>query len=183
MHITDINPDEGPTTGGILVTITGEELPSSPSVYFADRSAEVVSAVAGSFIVVDVPAGQPGSVDVTVTDRTAGELTTFASGFTYIAPGVEPEPTTTTMPATTSTTAGSTAPTTTTAIPTTTTTSPSASPPGGSLDDWLDSVLQTPEGLTLAPPAPGDPIGQIPASFWAGALCDQPVCPGWVLED
>ena len=195
MRIIGVNPDQGPTTGGTLVTITGEHLPAEADVLFAERRGELVSAVAGSFLVVDTPPGPKGTVTVRVIDRNSGETAELPNAFTYTVAGEEPAPTTTTTvtaPQSTTTTG----PTTTLAITTTTTAHPTATStteppvsttepplPDTSFDDWLDSVLQTPDGLTLALPADDDPITGFPVELWAGAFCDEPVCPGWVLED
>lgn len=187
LAITDISPSEGPSTGGILVTITGRNLPELVDVYFGDRRAEIVSVMAPTFIVVDAPNGTPGPVDVRVMDRVTGDSVVFPAGFTYVDQSEDPMPTTTTGPTTTlavtTTTPGTTAPAT--AAPTTAaapTTVPPVLPPQTTLDDWLDQVLRTPEGLTLAEPAADDLMASLPVELWAGALCDEPVCPGWVLE-
>lgn len=193
MSITDVSPAQGPTSGGILVTITGRNLPEVADVYFGNRRAETVSIMAPTFIVVDVPPGIAGPVDVLVVDKATGEETVFPDGFTYIAEDADPVPPTTTAPTTTiavTTTLGVTttipATTTSTSIAPTTsyapTTAPPVVPPRQTLDDWLKSVLRTPEGLTLADPAPDDPMAALAVETWAGALCDEPVCPGWVLE-
>ncbi len=140
--------------------------------------------VAPTFIVVDTAAGGEGPVDVVIVDQGTGDEGRLRNGFTYLAESPEPTPTTTTTPAPTTTLAvtAATAPTsTTTAAPTTTSAAPGP-PDTGSIDDWLDQILKTPNGLTLAPPAPDDLIRRLSVDFWAGALCDAPVCPGWVLE-
>ncbi|MCP4964789.1 MAG: S8 family serine peptidase [bacterium] len=189
--ITGINPAQGPVAGNTLVTITGGNLPELPEVTFGERGVEIVSVIAPTFIVVDTPPGSAGFVDVTVTDRTTGAATVYRDGFQYVADGEVPATTTTTTtspslttttvmsPSTTITTTTSAAPTTSTTLVTSTT----MPVPDGTLDDWLEDVLRTPEGLDLAPPAVDDPINAFPVELWAGALCDEPVCPGWVLED
>jgi subtilisin family serine protease len=184
MSITSVNPAEGPVAGGTLVTITGKNFPENPTVFFGERTAEIVSVIAPTFIVVDTPASGAGQVDVVVLDPGTGAETRLANGFTYLDDNPGPTSTTTTVPSPTTTLAvtATTAPIpTTTAAPTTTSTAPEP-PDTGSIDDWLDQVLRTPDGLTLAQPAPDDPIGRLSVDFWAGALCDEPVCPGWVLE-
>ncbi|MDJ0498935.1 MAG: IPT/TIG domain-containing protein, partial [Acidimicrobiia bacterium] len=193
MAITRINPASGPVAGGSLVTITGSDLPENPEVLFGERRAELISVVAPNFIVVNTPAGNPGWVDVTVLDRDTGATTVLAQGFAYLEEDQAPPETTTTT--TTTTLPGATIPptsspttlATTTTAPTTTsapsTTAPLPEPEQLSIDDWVDSLLQTPEGLTLAPPAADAAIGRIPVSLWIGELCEEPVCPGWVLED
>lgn len=192
MAITRINPASGPVPGGSLVTITGSNLPENPEVFFGDRRAELISVVAPNFIVVNTPAGNPGWVDVIVVDRDTGETTVSSQGFAYVADDeAPPEATTTTTPTTIprSTIPPTSSPTTlatTTAAPTTTvapsTTAPLSVTEEVSIDDWVDSLLRTPEGLSLGPPAADATIGHIPVSLWVGELCEQPVCPGWVLE-
>jgi subtilisin family serine protease len=174
IRITDVDPAAGPPAGGTTVTITGKELPEDPIVSFGDRTAPVVAVAAPTFIVVTSPPGELGLVDVVVTNRAGDDAATYADGFEFVA-DEGPATTTTTLEATTS----SAAPTTSVGTPDTTT----VSPPGGDLDDWLDGVLVTPEGLELAPPAADDPFGQIPVEWWAGAICAEPVCPGWVIQD
>ncbi len=176
-------------TGHTLVTITGQNLPELPEVFFGERSAEIVSVAAPTFIVVDTPPGNPGWVNIKVVDRATGDTVTLDNGYLYTQEGEEPPPstTTTTVPGTT-TTLGittTTGPTTTQPSVTTMPPVPTTVPPDVPIDafrDWRDSLLRTPEGLTLAPPAPDDPINSIPLDLWIGALCDEPVCPGWVLE-
>lgn len=196
MGITGINPSAGPIAGRSMVTITGSNLPELADVYFGDRTAGIVSVVAPTFLVVNTPPGAAGFVDVTVVDRATGDQTTYEHGYRYVEEGQEPVTTTTTSTTTpttaTTTTGGVTettiqvtttmaAPTTSTSPVLTSTTLPNVAP-DPTLDDWLDSVLRTPEGLTLAPPAADAAISRFPVELWAGALCDEPVCPGWVLE-
>lgn len=188
LRITDIDPDEGPTAGGILVTITGKNLPEIADVFFGERRAQIVALTAPTFVIVDLPPGGAGSVDVVVVDKATGDRAVLPSGFTYHDDG-DPEPTTTTAPPTATTAATTTLPpvtTPTTSPPSSTLPTTTASPPvapGDTLQDWLDGVLRTPEGLTLADPAADDRMADLPTELWAGALCDEPVCPGWVLED
>ena len=195
MRITGVTPAEGPVAGRTLVTITGANLPELPDVFFGDERAQVVSVVAPTFIVVDTPPGEPGWVNVRVVDRASGDEAVLDNAYLYVEEGVEPPPSTTTttawVPPTTTpivttttlpvTTTPTTAPVVTTLPPATTTMPPA--PVGDPFQDWRDSMLRTPEGLELAPPAADDPINNIPLDVWIGNYCDQPVCPGWVLED
>lgn len=174
IRITDVDPAQGPPAGGTTVTITGKELPDDPIVSFGDRTASIVAVAAPTFIVVISPPGELGPVDVVVTNRAGDDAAAYADGFEYV-PDEDPA-TTTTTPATST---SGVAPTTGAGTPDTTT----VPPPAGDLDDWLDGVLVTPDGLELAPPAPGDPFGKIPVEWWAGAICEEPVCPGWVIQD
>ncbi len=193
MAITGVNPAEGPVVGRTLATITGRELPELVDVFFGDQRAEIISVTAPTFIVVDTPPGEPGWVNVRVVDRVSGDEAVMDNAFLYINEGEEPPPTTTTTTSTTiwspatTTTLGGGQPTTTTpvvtTIPVTPTTTVVPVNPFDELNDWRDSLLQTPEGLTLAPPAADDPINSLSLDVWIGAFCDEPICPGWVLED
>jgi subtilisin family serine protease len=175
MQIAEVHPNEGPTAGGTLVTITGKNFPDLPLVEFGDtRSGSIISST-DKFIVLPTPRGSAGHVDVTVTDRATEGVATYPDGFLYT--DEEPGSVTTTTAVTAT---GSPPSSTTSSAPS----PPSSTPPsnGGSIDDWLGAVLVTPEGLTLALPSPNDPINAIPVERWAGELCNEPVCPGWVLQ-
>jgi subtilisin family serine protease len=176
MQITEVHPNEGPTAGGTLVTITGRNFPDLPLVDFGDTRGGSIISSTDKFIVLPTPRGSAGYVDVTVTDRATEGVATYPDGFLYTDD--EPGSVTTTTEVTV------------TSGPPSSTTSSAPSPPsstnppsnGGSIDDWLGAVLVTPEGLTLAPPSPDDPINAVPIERWAGELCNEPVCPGWVLQ-
>ncbi|MCA1837065.1 MAG: IPT/TIG domain-containing protein, partial [Actinobacteria bacterium] len=90
--ITGIKAAHGPTSGGTTVAITGSHLtePSSgtPQVSFGRARAGVQSASAIK-VVVTVPPGPQGSVDVTVT-REPGISAVSRSGFTYFAGAWKP---------------------------------------------------------------------------------------------
>ena len=141
----------GPTAGSALVTITGVEMPEDPIVWFGDRTASVVAVAAPTFIVVETPAHPAGPVDVRVKDRDSDDDATYLDGFLYTdeddgAP--PPDPTTTTIP--------DDAPGTTIPGGSPTTDAGTVPPTDGSdsvinLDEWLGSMLVTPEGLNLAP--------------------------------
>lgn len=171
-QITNVHPAEGPVSGGTLVTITGVNFPEHPLIDFGDVRASSIVSNTDKLIIVSTPRGTVGWVDVTVSDRVTDVEATFEDGFLYLDDGSSPTTTAATTTSTTPTTSSAPGPTSTTYPPS----------DGGSIDDWLGAVLVTPEGLTLAPPAPGDPINTIPVELWAGSLCDEPVCPGWVLQ-
>ena len=158
------------------MTITGKNFPDLPLVDFGDTRGGSIISSTDKFIVLPTPRGSAGYVDVTVADRATEGVATYPDGFLYTDD--EPGSVTTTTEVTV------------TSGPPSSTTSSAPSPPsstnppsnGGSIDDWLGAVLVTPEGLTLAPPSPDDPINSIPVELWAGELCNEPVCPGWVLQ-
>jgi hypothetical protein len=184
IRITDVDPPFGPTAGSTLVTITGVELPEDPIVWFRDRTATVVAVAAPTFIVVETPPQPAGPVDVRVQDRDGDDEAIYLDGFLYTNEddGTLPDPTPTTTvlgdPPNTTLPGGS--PTTTNAGPVPPT---DGSDPAINLDEWAESMLVTPEGLNLAPVPQGLAIASMPVLGWVGVLCDQPVCPGWVLED
>ena len=174
MRITDVDPVSGPTSGGTLVTITGAELPSNPTVWFADQRADVVVVAAPTVIVVDAPANPAGAVDVRVVNSDTGDEAVYPSGFLYTDDSGQPS---TTLAATTTA-----SPDTTTSPTTTVTATPVDPDSDANLDEWLNGALVTPEGLNLAPVAADNPIASIPVFGWLGVLCDEAVCPGWVIE-
>jgi hypothetical protein len=187
MAITSINPGEGPVGGHTLVTIAGRNLPAAPIVYFGDRTTAVTTVVAGTFIVTEAPPGPAGWVDVRIVDRSTGDEATLVDGYLYRSD--QQPPPATTVPATTTPASPTTIAVTSTtmvtgpstSIPTTTATPPTVAP-SPSVEEWRDSMLRTPEGLTLAPVPADSPIARIALDVWVGALCVEPVCPGWVLE-
>lgn len=86
--ITKISPPTGPAAGGITVVVEGTNLPANPTLTFGSVSAQVVSAAATAIVLV-LPAGSAGPVDVTVSG--IGGSATSKGGFTYqaaVAPSV-----------------------------------------------------------------------------------------------
>ncbi len=82
--VSGVSPDEGPTAGGTLVTITGTNLTGATAVDFGTVAATNVTVVDGSEITADSPAGT-GTVDVTVTTPGGTSATSSADQFTYFA--------------------------------------------------------------------------------------------------
>ena len=79
------SPDEGPTTGGQSVTLTGTNLQSGVQVRFGGTLATLVSVnPAGTSATVTTPAHAAVVVDVSVT--TSGGSATLHGGYTYVAP-------------------------------------------------------------------------------------------------
>ncbi|OQQ13234.1 cell surface protein [Streptomyces sp. M41(2017)] len=78
-----ISPNQGPTSGGTTVTITGVNLANATAVHFGSRTATITANTPTSITVVD-PAGC-GVVDVDVT--TAGGTSNSLSFF-YISPPI-----------------------------------------------------------------------------------------------
>ncbi|MFF3746887.1 IPT/TIG domain-containing protein [Streptomyces kronopolitis] len=82
--LSTVNPTQGTTEGGTVVTITGTNL-TGASVTFGGNPATGVSVnAAGTQLTATTPPGAPGPVDVTVT--TPGGSVTLTNGFTYVLP-------------------------------------------------------------------------------------------------
>ncbi len=80
--ITKISPPTGPAAGGVTVVLEGTNLPANPTLTFGAASAQVVSAAATAIVLV-LPPGSAGPVDVTVSG--IGGSATSKGGFTYQA--------------------------------------------------------------------------------------------------
>ena len=81
--ITSVSPNNGPSSGGQLVTITGTNLTSPATVTFGGNLATSVNVVSSTEVTCVTPVGFPGTVDVQVTE-TAG-IATLSKGYTYTA--------------------------------------------------------------------------------------------------
>ncbi|WP_040872005.1 IPT/TIG domain-containing protein, partial [Nocardia exalbida] len=64
--ITTLNPNQGPTTGGVTVTVTGTNLAQTSTVLFGATPAPF-TVISNTQIVVDAPAGAAGPTTLTVT--------------------------------------------------------------------------------------------------------------------
>jgi len=84
--VTSMTPTSGPQAGGTQVTIDGTGLNGTTAVDFGTKAGTIISKTTTQ-IVVDSPAGTPGSVNVEV-DNPVGNVS--AGQFTYIAPAVTP---------------------------------------------------------------------------------------------
>ena len=82
--VAKISPATGPVAGGITVVLAGSNLPANPAVTFGGQKAQVVAAAATAIVLV-LPAGTAGPVDVAVQGEGAGALVTVKGGFTYEA--------------------------------------------------------------------------------------------------
>ena len=83
--VSSLSPNNGPTTGGMALTITGTNFASGATVTFGSAAATNVVVVNGTTITATTPAGTAGAVTVTVTNSN-GLSGSLASGFTYVAP-------------------------------------------------------------------------------------------------
>ncbi|MFC6018447.1 IPT/TIG domain-containing protein [Plantactinospora solaniradicis] len=81
--ISDVAPDQGPTSGGTSVTITGTGFTGATGVTFGGNlGTNLVVNPAGTSLTVTTPAGPAGPVDVVVL--LPGPDATAADGFTYL---------------------------------------------------------------------------------------------------
>ncbi|MFU8802405.1 MAG: IPT/TIG domain-containing protein, partial [Bradymonadaceae bacterium] len=92
--VAAVQPDVGPVSGGIEVTLIGAGLDTpNLEVFFGGEQATLVENEAGH-AVVQIPGHAVGSVDVTITDGNGG-MSTLIDGFTYVVDlwvdGITPE--------------------------------------------------------------------------------------------
>ncbi len=81
-----VTPDEGPTSGGTTVTITGTALESVTAVAFDGIPATIVGTPTAGSVTVTSPAHPaPGPVTLTITNESGDSL--LPGGFTYLADG------------------------------------------------------------------------------------------------
>ncbi|WP_042431839.1 IPT/TIG domain-containing protein [Streptacidiphilus anmyonensis] len=84
--VATVVPDEGPTSGGTAVTVTGTSLTTTQSVTVGGTLAPF-SVIDDTSLSVVTPPGTAGAADVVVT--TTGGSATATGGFTYVAgPGI-----------------------------------------------------------------------------------------------
>jgi len=81
--ITSLNPTSGPTGGGTVVTISGQNFATGATVLF-DATSATPTSVTGSSITVTTPARGPGAANVTV--RNPDGQTSAPATFTYVGP-------------------------------------------------------------------------------------------------
>ncbi|HLJ75411.1 MAG TPA: IPT/TIG domain-containing protein, partial [Thermoanaerobaculia bacterium] len=88
--ISSISPNNGPTTGGTTVTISGANFQSGATVTFGGVNAQVTNVTSSSITVVTPlgPTSEQLSVDVVVTNPD-GSSVTAAGGFTYTVPPLQ----------------------------------------------------------------------------------------------
>jgi IPT/TIG domain-containing protein len=80
--LTGVVPNEGPTTGGQTVTLTGSGFRTGMLVTFGGSAGTALSIVSPTEATVVAPAHGPGAVNVTVS--TPGGTATLAGGYTYV---------------------------------------------------------------------------------------------------
>ena len=81
--ISAVNPNNGTTTGGTAITITGRNLTGASSVQVGSGYATSVVVVNDTTVTAVTPAGTEGAKNVSVT--TAGGIATLTGGFIYWA--------------------------------------------------------------------------------------------------
>ena len=82
--VTAVHPDSGPSTGGIVMQISGTNLTGATAVDFGGSTGPFV-VVSNELIVAPLPAHSPGTVDVTVRTPAGTSASTPADRFTYFA--------------------------------------------------------------------------------------------------
>jgi IPT/TIG domain len=83
--VTQVNPTSGPTAGGTTVTITGTSVTGATGVAFGATAATSVMVKSATQITATAPAGNPGTVDVTVTTPSGTSPISAADQYTYVA--------------------------------------------------------------------------------------------------
>ncbi len=99
--VTKLNPTSGLVTGGILITITGDNFQKGATVRVGEKDATNITFVSATELTAIVPPGKAGEVDVTVINPD-GQKSTLSALFTYRLPA----PTLTSIAPDTDTTAG-----------------------------------------------------------------------------
>ncbi|TNF38445.1 MAG: hypothetical protein EP329_00365 [Deltaproteobacteria bacterium] len=79
-------PARGPTTGGSIVRVIGDNFAPTLRVWFGDTEAAEVQVLSPSAAAVRLPPGAAGAVRVTVQNPD-GQEDQLAAGFTYVTPG------------------------------------------------------------------------------------------------
>ncbi|MCK9580036.1 MAG: IPT/TIG domain-containing protein [Methanoregula sp.] len=90
--ITLISPNEGPTHGGTVVTITGSGFTGATGVLFDTRPGTSLAVLSDTLITITTPFHTNGTVDVTVTTPGGTSIPSVASRFAFFI--VVPVPTT-----------------------------------------------------------------------------------------
>jgi hypothetical protein len=92
--ISGVSPNEGPTAGGNLVTISGTSLTGATAVDFGSTAATGITVLSDTSVTALVPAGS-GTVDVNVTVPTGNTSASSPVQYTYVAvptvTGVSPD--------------------------------------------------------------------------------------------
>jgi hypothetical protein len=81
--VTGVSPNSGSTSGGTVVTISGQYFTGAGSVYFGSTAASSFTINSDSVITATSPAESTGTVDVTVSNFYFGSNTSAADQFTF----------------------------------------------------------------------------------------------------
>jgi len=84
--VSSVSPNNGPTSGGTAVTISGTNFASTAIVTFGDVAATSVVVVNSTTITATTPAGSVGAANVRVINS-RGQSATLANGFIYNGAG------------------------------------------------------------------------------------------------
>jgi hypothetical protein len=90
LQVTSVDPGVGSTTGGTLVTITGNDFANDATVTIGGTAAANVAVQSSTRLTAVTAPGSAGPVDVTVT--TGGHSATLAGGFAFLAPSGANQP-------------------------------------------------------------------------------------------
>src|SRR6185437_132296 len=86
--ILSVTPSQGPLAGGTLVRLTGLQLTGATGVAFGNVPAVSFAQISGTEITAVSPAaGNPGAVDVIVTNAEGPSIAGLQDQFTYTSPG------------------------------------------------------------------------------------------------
>jgi len=88
--VTEVSPEEGPTTGGTAVTITGTDLAEATEVAFGKTSAASFVDISATEIAAVSPPGPAGMVKVRVTTPGGTSNPSPGAHFTYFETGTNP---------------------------------------------------------------------------------------------
>jgi hypothetical protein len=82
--VTKVKPDEGPTSGGTDVTISGTNFTGATKVAFGKAKDKKFTVVSATSITTDAPVSKAeGTVDVVVTTKAGTSATNAGDKFTY----------------------------------------------------------------------------------------------------
>jgi alpha-tubulin suppressor-like RCC1 family protein len=83
--VTGVSPDVGPLAGGTVVTVTGSNFTDATAVKFGTSNAASFTVDSPTSITAVSPAGEPATVDVTVSTPSGASPTGIADRFSYVA--------------------------------------------------------------------------------------------------